>query len=187
MPKIWFTSDLHFWHKNILKYCDRPFSNVKEMNNKIIRNYNSKVGDNDTVYILGDIAMGKREASIPLVKRLNGNKILILGNHDNSVDKERWISEFGFSAVWDYYITQHSGDYFVMAHDPVDTLFIARNVGFKTEPILLNGHVHDLREFSTDDINNRFSLNVGIDVNNYFPMSHSEVLERWVDTYAKLH
>ena len=56
---IYFTSDLHFWHKNVIRYTDRPFSSVNEMNKKLIENWNHTVHANDEVYILGDVTMRK--------------------------------------------------------------------------------------------------------------------------------
>lgn len=53
--KFWLTSDLHFWHKNICKYCNRPFETIEQMNKEIINRYNSVVSEDDTVFILGDL------------------------------------------------------------------------------------------------------------------------------------
>ena len=59
--KTYFIADTHFNHKNILKYCNRPFSNVKEMNEKLIENWNNTVKKDDVVYMLGDFCMGNKE------------------------------------------------------------------------------------------------------------------------------
>jgi calcineurin-like phosphoesterase family protein len=77
---IWFTSDLHLGHANIIRYCNRPFTNVEEMNEKLINNWNTLVKPGDSVYNLGDFAF-HREPSI-FFNRLNGCKYLIKGNHD---------------------------------------------------------------------------------------------------------
>lgn len=76
------TSDTHFSHQRIIELCDRPFANVDEMNAKLIENWNSVVGPEDTVYHLGDVNLGPFEESIKLVGTLNGHKTLITGNHD---------------------------------------------------------------------------------------------------------
>lgn len=68
----WFIGDTHFNHTNIIQYCDRPFTNVEEMNDYIIQQWNSVVGKNDTVYHLGDFALQSRKETIKnLVSRLN--------------------------------------------------------------------------------------------------------------------
>lgn len=77
---IWFTSDTHFGHDNIIKYCKRPFKDVNEMNEALIDNWNTCVKKNDEVYHLGDFAMMRDPDRI--LRRLNGRKHLIYGNHD---------------------------------------------------------------------------------------------------------
>lgn len=79
---IWFTSDHHFGHANIISFCDRPYDNVDHMNEMLIQNWNSLVKPNDLVYHQGDLCMGKIEKTLPLIKRLNGIIVLIPGNHD---------------------------------------------------------------------------------------------------------
>lgn len=80
--EIYFTSDLHFGHENIIKYCNRPFNSVEEMNEGLIELWNSVVDPNDTVWILGDLVMGRVNESLKHVERLNGFKVLFCGNHD---------------------------------------------------------------------------------------------------------
>jgi calcineurin-like phosphoesterase family protein len=82
------TSDLHFFHSNIIEYCNRPWKNADEMNEGIIRNWNSHVPHDAKVFILGDIAMGGRSKGPILAKilsRLSGDKYLVPGNHDTYV------------------------------------------------------------------------------------------------------
>ena len=80
---IWWTADLHLGHKAIIKMQNRPFADVEEMNETIIANYNARVGKNDKVYILGDITHHlTEEEARKIIKRLNGVKHLIIGNHD---------------------------------------------------------------------------------------------------------
>ena len=78
----YFTADQHFGHQNIIGYCGRPFHSVGEMNAVLVANWNAVVGPHDTVHVLGDVAMGRREESMPLIGRLTGHKILYPGNHD---------------------------------------------------------------------------------------------------------
>ena len=81
--KVWFTSDLHFWHNNICKYCNRPFETIEEMNETLINNWNSVVKEDDTVFLLGDMGFCGYNKLEPLMSRLNGKKYLIQGNHDS--------------------------------------------------------------------------------------------------------
>ena len=173
-----FTADLHLGHKNIIKYCSRPFDNVAKMNKAIIRNLNVGVSDNDLMYILGDNALTKNPDILNLLHDIRGRKILILGNHDNQIPQEDWIDKYGFESVHDYYIAYHNEQIFIMAHDPVDTLFLARRIGSNMNPVLLNGHVHNLCQYSVDNQTGNFSINVGLDVNSLKPMDIGDVMER---------
>jgi len=87
---IYFTSDTHFSHANIIKLCNRPFENVEEMNSTMIRNWNETVLPEDTVYHLGDFAFKGHFEDI--LSNLNGRKFLIIGNHDSSavINSEYW-------------------------------------------------------------------------------------------------
>jgi len=84
-PNCWFTSDLHLNHSNIIKFCNRPFISVEEMNKTIIDNWNSVINKNDTVFLLGDVVFGGYDIWNYFMERLNGLKILIAGNHDKSI------------------------------------------------------------------------------------------------------
>src|SRR5690606_12519731 len=78
-------SDLHFFHNNIISYCNRPWSHVEEMNEGLICNWNSVISKGDDVFILGDLAMGgnsKAPLLAKILRRLKGNKYLVPGNHD---------------------------------------------------------------------------------------------------------
>ena len=77
---IFFTADLHLGHGNIIKYCNRPFNNVDEMDQTLIKNWNETVSDNDVVYILGDFCFKKYGYYI---RQFNGHIIELQGDHDN--------------------------------------------------------------------------------------------------------
>jgi len=80
------TADPHFGHKNIIKFCKRPFENVTEMDETMIRNWNSVAQPQDTVHVVGDFAHGcSMEYALSIIKRLNGTKHLVLGNHDAGI------------------------------------------------------------------------------------------------------
>lgn len=80
--RIFFTSDTHFGHTNIIKYCNRPFSCVEEHDETLIKNWNEKVGPNDIIFHLGDFAFGSEKQWMNYLDRLNGKKYLVIGNHD---------------------------------------------------------------------------------------------------------
>src|SRR5687768_11915000 len=85
MKETFFTSDIHFGHKNILRYNPdtRPYESVEDMTEKIIEDWNKTVRCSDTIYILGDVSFFKAEESAKVLRRAQGKKILIRGNHDN--------------------------------------------------------------------------------------------------------
>ena len=87
MERIWFTADLHYAHRNIVDHCNRPVSK-DEMNEWIVRDViNKYVKNNDDLYILGDLTMIKKTEAEKFIDRLNGNKWLIIGNHDKNLHK----------------------------------------------------------------------------------------------------
>jgi calcineurin-like phosphoesterase family protein len=95
---IWFTSDSHYNHANVIEHDNRPFSCLEEMTEQLIERWNNVVSKGDTVYHLGDFALSwgsKHEALIDgILSRLNGNKFLIIGNHDRKevLGNRRWSS-----------------------------------------------------------------------------------------------
>lgn len=96
-PKIFLIGDCHFGHRNIIRYCNRPFKDVEDMTEKLIANWNSVVGNNDIVYVVGDFALCGKQKIIEIGRRLNGRKRLILGNHDQaSIATYREHSHWGF-------------------------------------------------------------------------------------------
>lgn len=78
----WFTAHLHLGHRNIIDYCNRPFADVDAMNRALIQNWNQAVGTDDTVWVVGDFALGKIAETLPLAATLHGRKVLVAGNHD---------------------------------------------------------------------------------------------------------
>lgn len=92
---VWFTSDTHFGHANVIRYSDRPFDDVEEMNEIMIRNWNAIVRPGDLVYHLGDFAFTRPEQATKIAKRLMGQKYLVWGNHDKALRKDK-----DFMAQW---------------------------------------------------------------------------------------
>lgn len=164
---IFFTSDTHFGHKNIMKYCPSSrghFGTFEEMDEEIINNWNSKVSKNDIVYHLGDFSFCKgRTISQFIFDNLNGEKHLIRGNHDHVIDE-------GWSSVSDYLELKKMK--LVLFHYPIDSW----NGQFHNT-IHLHGHTH----CNPIDKPERFVMNrfdVGIDNNGLFPISYEEIVER---------
>lgn len=131
--KIFLIGDCHFEHRNIIKYCNRPFDNVEEMTEGLIKNWNSVVGKNDIVYVVGDFALCGKQKIIEIGNQLNGRKRLILGNHDQaSVNTYR---EAGFEFVYNHCIVLD--DFYIVSHIPM--VGISENTPFAN----IFAHVHD--------------------------------------------
>lgn len=170
---IWFTSDNHFGHANIIKFSNRPFANVQEMNEIMILNWNKVVQPGDTVYHLGDFSFLDEDATCKILDRLHGNKMLILGNHDKRIHSKT-RHHFGF--VKDYYelkvddLDGRDGrQMIVLMHYSMRTWNKAH---FGTWQ--LYGHSHN----NLHDDPNLLSMDVGVDAHNFTPISYSEVKAR---------
>jgi calcineurin-like phosphoesterase family protein len=176
-----FTSDLHFGHANIVTYSGRPFADVDAMNEGLVARWNAVVGDDDEVWILGDVALGPIEASLSLVARLRGHKVLVPGNHDrcwpgHGQRAEPWVERYlaaGLAEIrpgpvgtvvagvevrcdhFPYVGDSHDHDRYV-EHRPVDE-----------GHVILHGHVH-----GTWRAQGR-QLNVGVDVWDYRPVAET--------------
>ena len=83
----WFISDMHFGHTNVIEYCSRPFRDTNHMDEQLVSNWNGLIRPEESVYVVGDVALGSFERACEIIKSLNGYKILIRGNHDKSVEK----------------------------------------------------------------------------------------------------
>jgi len=118
--KTWITSDIHFYHANILKFCHatRPYYDVEEMNQKIVESWNSMIDQYDTVYILGDVAFANAYDASKIVNRCNGNKILVKGNHDTKLLQEPLFTNC-FESIHDYLEVGYNGHRLVLFHFPI--------------------------------------------------------------------
>lgn len=163
---IYFTSDQHFGHNNIIKYCNRPFSNTKEMNEGIITNFNSKVKTGDTTYHLGDFSFCGKIETERIFRQLNGNHILIIGNHDYSRIKN-YVGLF--SDMKHIHEFKHNNHYSVLCHFPMLT-WHRRNRG----SFMLHGHEHGYRQ---NDWTER-RMDVGVDANDFYPLSYEQIYNR---------
>jgi len=184
-----FTSDLHFGHQNIIKYADRPFSSVDEMNETLIENWNSVVrpGVEDEVWVLGDFAMGKIADTLPLAKRLNGFKLLVPGNHDRCWrhhGKKRlaeWQDKYcdvGFALAGDMFMGDLGGMLSVFCHFPVegdsqhdDRYADVRPRRVDANILYVHGHTHSRDRVVGDHVH------VGTDAWDYTPVSEDRLVE----------
>jgi calcineurin-like phosphoesterase family protein len=113
-----FTSDTHFFHKNIIKHCSRPWDSAAEMNRELVSRWNRVVSPNDIVYHLGDVSFGSAKETVELLTQLNGRKHLVLGNHDNVVVKNANVSKM-FESVNQIAELKVDGHLIVMCHYPM--------------------------------------------------------------------
>jgi calcineurin-like phosphoesterase family protein len=159
--QIFFISDLHLDHAGIIRYCNRPFSSVEEMNDTIVYNWNRTVGKNDIVYFLGDVAFGRgsRDASYWLSK-LNGNIVFIRGSHD----RLRGIK------FYDRLILNYGSQRFLLVHDPED-------VPSNWKGWVIHGHTHNNRsEYPLVNRKNK-TINVSVELLDYKPLSMNGLLD----------
>ena len=170
---IFFTSDQHFMHKNAIEMCDRPFKTVEEMDQALIANWNAKVGIRDEVYILGDISLAKSWSIVhEYLKQLNGNKkYLIKGNHERYLKDQKFQKHF-FELITDYHELKYNGHFFVLCHYP---LFEWKHK--YRGAIHLYGHIHAKDSAILQEQFGR-CLNIGVDSNDYAPISADEVIKR---------
>lgn len=167
---IWFTSDWHLFHDNIIESCARPFKNVNAMNEVLLQKYNEVVRDEDTVYFLGDLTMRGPKQMEPvrrIVLQMKGKKHYIMGNHDRfkvwSYLKMGFVSVHTALPLWDA----------CLVHDPADAL------PFDTKYVFC-GHVHNLWEVRAPNI-----VNVGVDVWDFYPVNVAALLARLVAEVPK--
>lgn len=174
---IYFTSDTHFCHSNIINLSQRPFRHVDEMNQCLIQNWNAYLSEYDEIYILGDFAYkGATGAVNNILTRLKGKKYLIRGNHDLFIDDVSFDTS-AFEWIKDYYVLDYKKLKFVLFHYP-----ILEWQGFFGDAIHLYGHVHNSSKSPEQakrlSVLGPRAVNVGVDVNDYFPVSIESILKR---------
>lgn len=153
-----FTADEHYYHENIIKYCNRPFENAEEMNEELIKRNNEKVDDEDIVYHLGDFTLKNTKIAEDIMWRLNGQHQFIKGSHD-------------------YWITSYWGDDspYLKEIKIQDIHITLCHYAMRTWPrshhgsIQLFGHSHGHLSNLTKQID------VGVDTNNFYPYSFEEI------------
>lgn len=173
---IFLISDTHFGHKNIIKYCTRPFRDKYEMDRVMIDNWNRTVSHDDTVIHLGDFAFLSQDLTREVIESLNGNKILVMGNHDTR--GEAFYLRAGFKEVYDLapgMVIKYTT--FCMSHYPYrDTMQKERGHLINRAPVrmgtpLVHGHVHTLWSVREN------MVNLSVDVRNFYPVPLEQVQE----------
>ena len=164
---IFFVSDTHFSHKNIIKYCNRPFSSVEEMDNAMINNWNSVVGIKDIVFIGGDFTLMGLKTWVWFLNKLNGIKYITPGNHDKKVP----INIFKESSpIMNILINGDEeisdGQRITLCHYPMLSWYQSQRGAWQ-----LYGHVHG-RVLTKTTPN---QLDVGVDVHNFTPIDYQSV------------
>lgn len=170
----WFTSDLHLYHTNIIKYCKRPFVSSEEMNSVLIDNWNSVVSPEDTVYFLGDFGLcQKRNRLFDTIELLNGNIIWIVGNHDpklnvlksNSPSNVVDVRKDFVKAITPYVVV-------LLTHKPKASIMV--NVcGHVHEKWKIKRKMHLIDEMKIDQLH----INVGVDVWDFTPVNIKTIRE----------
>ena len=165
------TSDTHFYHSNIIKYCNRSFNNVEEMNECIIKNWNNVVFPDDTVYHLGDFILNQKDKADEILNRLNGKIHLILGNHDNATQLSHLIGDKLVEVTYEKVI-KYNKCTIILNHFPLST-FAGQGKDFVVN---LHGHVHSNKENPFVEFTNQYD--VGVDNNDFTPISIEQAIKK---------
>ena len=192
LQKVFFTSDLHFGHENVLRFDNRPFASVEEMDAELVRRWNEKVGKGDLVYVLGDLIWKSRNGDAHnLIRSLNGQIILIKGNHDRFLHNAQ--AKAALAGIKDYddiCVTLEDGSVrrCILSH-----YFIPFYNGHRHQAIHLHGHSHftdeaDLELNMAMDLNEsgfkNEIYNVGCMYWDYAPVTLAEILSQTVRASA---
>ena len=185
--KVFFTSDTHFGHSNIIKYCQRPFNSAEHMDEVLISNWNEVVSPQDIVFHLGDFCFGSDKEWIKILQRLNGTKYLILGNHDlKKIANSSQIQDY-FADINMQMRLVVDKQKMLLNHYP----FLCFEGGYQNVWQLF-GHVHSSKHSTGLDKERLVHLfptqyDVGVDNNNYRPVSFSQVSQIITEQQANAH
>ena len=163
----WVISDTHFSHAKVIIYDDRPFKTAKEMDEKMIENWNSVVKPNDTIYHLGDFAFLSEDMVCKILSRLNGNKILITGNHDKQMRADS-VRKY-FKMITPYLEVYHNKQLICMFHYPQARWNKSHRGSFH-----VHGHEHGHYPYPEECR----AMDVGAPCIDYTPINLNEVINR---------
>ncbi|MBO5435265.1 metallophosphoesterase [bacterium] len=167
---IYLTADLHFGHRNIMQYENRPFADVEEMDKILIHNWNKTVTNADTVYVLGDVSFYAKEKTTEIISKLNGKKILVLGNHDWDHSEQYW-RDVGFDSAYKLQGILIEDWLWLCHHPPQYTMQIMPwRVAY--------GHVHGSEMHNTVT---RQTVCVCVERWDYTPVSLDVIRKKWLE------
>ncbi len=168
---IYFIADAHFGHENIIELCNRPYNNIQEMNFDMIQKWNRKIENNDTVYALGDMLF-RCDNPEYILSQLNGQKHLIVGNHDGSWMTKVDVSKY-FDSVNTLLETSIGTVGATLCHYPLVTWKHQQNT------YMIHGHIHNDTNSDFWQIlrSNPRILNAGADINGFEPVTLEELIK----------
>lgn len=169
MSTVFFTADLHIGSKNIIGYCNRPYNSVEDMDTALINNWNSVVTNKDIVWMLGDMIWGHQNY-YNVLSRLNGQKFLILGNHDTEQVYKKMQTLGLIQGMYKGKSIKVDGQLIYLSHYPHRSWNNSFHGAYH-----LYGHCHN----SIPDFG--LSTDVGVDKWNYRPVSFEELKEYFKD------
>lgn len=176
--KIFITSDLHFCHNRDFLYEPRGFNSIEEHNEVIIKLWNETVGENDTVFILGDLMLNDNVAGINELRRLNGYLFVVAGNHDSDTRIELYKNELSWkidSVQYAYRLKYHGYNFF-LTHYPTLTSNNDYDKLLKRKTINLCGHSHVSDPFA--DWDKGLIFHTELDTNNNKPWLLDDIIKK---------
>lgn len=165
MKQLFFSGDEHFYHFRIIKYTNRPFVSIEEMNDCLIRNWNSAISNEDDIIVTGDFALAPKFLIKELIDKLNGNKIFLAGNHDSKQHIQSLILHYYGMQI---FVTHRSENC----------------VG--TYKLCLCSHIHDKWKISYKAETDTLFINVGVDAWDFKPVNFKDIYSLYTKERKKL-
>lgn len=196
---IYFTSDWHVGHYNVLKFDERPFKDLDHMHRVLVNNYNACVPKDGICYFLGDMGLCSSEKLEKIIRELNGVKVLCLGNHDKGLNA---MYQMGFDVVVHGLKLEIAGEIVTASHCPLKGIFREDTTGMSNTDISenwhgenrpkhqklsfdntgqfhLHGHIHWRPGRTNSNKIEGKQFDVGVPGNDYRPVNIS-VIESWI-------
>lgn len=167
-----YISDVHFGHKSVIDFDDRPFADVDEMDDALIHNWNEKVQKNDDVYIIGDFAFRNEKPEEWYLRQLKGRKHLIVGNHDVKLLKNLAAISYFESIDMMKHVSDRKKQ-ICLCHFP-----ICEWSGYYKGHWHIYGHIHKRREEAYQIMSQKEkALNAACAINHYAPATFEELIQ----------